>query len=74
MSAEELFKVLGFEIVRNDRHFLKYERNWYDIKFVLIFDKYDESYTSYCRAYSRFFIDKELNKVIQHQLRELGWL
>lgn len=73
-TAREAFEELDYQLVRDDKHFLKYERNWDNVKFVVVFDKYLESYTSYEKANSRFFIDAELNKVIQHQLRELGWL
>lgn len=73
-EAKDKFEELDYHIVRDDKHFLKYEKVCNNTKFVVAFDKYDQSFTNYSNAYSRFFIDAKLNEAIQLQLQEFGWL
>lgn len=73
MTARELFKELGYDLVSQDSTIIRYQKNYDRIEFYLserTLGAYDDWY--YEKPYNEI-TPKEL-KAINKQVEELGWL
>lgn len=77
MSAKEMFKKLGFELIRNDGCFIKYKKadNGIDkiITFSIMFRYFDSKYGDYPFT-APYEFDIDTLKAINKQCEELGWI
>lgn len=77
MKAEEMFKELGFEQIRNDGCFIKYKKadNGIDkiITFSIMFRYFDSKYGDYPFT-APYEFDIDTLKAINKQCEELGWI
>ena len=86
MTAKEMFEELGFTYEHDETSDMMIYKGDYnkfpyglDDKLLIYFDVYEKNYqvvgknkrTGYSFAHN---IDLKLNKVIQQQMKELGWL
>ena len=76
-TAEEMFKELGFEQIRNDGNFIKYKKadNGIDkiITFSIMFRYFDSKYGDYPFT-APYEFDIDTLKAVNKQVEELGWI
>lgn len=80
MSAKEMFKELGYELVFENEEVLRYRKNKnLDVEFWKVYEKITgEKMRKYIKVSNvrniPYFISVELLKAINKQIEELGWL
>lgn len=68
MDAEQLFKMMGFDVIEST-YYISYYKQIYEHSMVVLFDKECQTYRT-----NDFDIDVELHKAIVKQMIELKWI
>lgn len=68
MDAEQLFKMMGFDVIEST-YYISYYKQIYEHSMIVLFDKKYQTYRT-----SDFDIDIELHKAIVKQMIELEWI
>ena len=68
MDAEQLFKMMGFDVIEST-YYISYYKQIYEHSMVVLFDKKYQTYRT-----NDFGIDIELHKAIVKQMIELEWI
>ena len=79
MSAEEMFGFLGFELVKNDKHSIRYQRASKVETDTIEFDIHNMGYSlakfqSGDKTKNFIYASYDLIKAIDQQRKELGWI
>ena len=80
MNAEEMFRKLGYSLIRHDDVCVVYSKvvdDYKNKKHVIFYDQtqlYDVFYDDYTKGTTQAPVDVSLPLAITQQMKELGWI